>query len=442
MLIKQDIEMTERERIAVQNSNNRYLQSLSYIAVGTIFPYAGKTCPEGFMVCDGSSLDVVEYAELFNVIGYSFGGSGDYFKLPNMLGRMPVGLDSSISDFNTIGKNGGLKDVTLTIEQMPRHSHKDGTATQEQNGGINAPVNGGASAVVYWEASSGRDTTSAGSDKAHENMPPYLVVNYIIKVFNNENNIEIAELTSSNASNALKCTKSGKIVAAKDVSPIEHNLSVKLTSSTLTNFSGVKVSRYGKNLFNPKILTDAGFVLNSNGYYVGKVKTLNDFYDGYNGQLPLPDFIPNTQYTISFEGYTQKDISSSGGIYIRISYTDNTNDYLQLSIKTIKKYSCTTQKNKSVQKISVSYGAEGESLAYIKNFCICIGIDNAYEEYVRPKIYTNSSTDKVNDITSLYPSVTLLTDNPEVNIEMEYNRDINKAFAEMQQAILSLGGNI
>lgn len=439
MLIKQDIEMTEQERIAVQNSNNRYLQSLSYIAVGTIFPYAGKTCPEGFMVCDGSSLDVVEYAELFNVIGYSFGGSGDYFKLPNMLGRMPVGLDSSISDFNTVGKNGGQRSVKLTVAQLPRHQHNVRLNDNgiEQASGFD---------WKYSETSrlySGEDmSTYTGNDEAHENMPPYLVVNYIIKVFNNENNIEIAELTSSNASNALKGTKSGKIVAAKDVSPIEHNLSVKLTSSTLTNFSGIKVSRYGKNLFNPKILTDAGFALNSNGYYVGKVKTLNDFYDGYNGQLPLPDFIPNTQYTISFEGYTQKDISSSGGIYIRISYTDNTNDYLQLSVQTIKKYSRTTQKNKSVQKISVSYGAEGESLAYIKNFCICIGIDNAYEEYVRPKIYTTSSTDKVNDITSLYPSVTLLTDNPEVNIEMEYNRDINKAFEEMQQAIISLGGSI
>lgn len=439
MLIKQDIEMTERERIAVQNSNNRYLQSLSYIAVGTIFPYAGKTCPEGFMVCDGSSLDVVEYAELFNVIGYSFGGSGDYFKLPNMLGRMPVGLDSSISDFNTVGKNGGQRSVKLTVAQLPRHQHdvRLNDAGTEQASGFDWKYS--TTSRLY----SGEDmSTYAGNNEAHENMPPYLVVNYIIKVFNNENNIEVAELTSSNASNALKGTKSGKIVAAKDVSPIEHNLSVKLTSSTLTNFSGVKVSRYGKNLFNPKILTDAGFALNSNGYYVGKVKTLNDFYDGYNGQLPLPDFIPNTQYTISFEGYTQKDISSSGGIYIRISYTDNTNDYLQLSIQTIKKYSRTTQKNKSVQKISVSYGAEGESLAYIKNFCICIGSDNAYEEYVRPKIYTTSSTDKVNDISSLYPSVTLLTDNPEVNIEMEYNRDINKAFAELQQAIISLGGSI
>lgn len=247
---------------------------------------------------------------------------------------------------------------------------------------------------------------------------------------------------SSNVSNSLKGIKSGAIVVAKDVSPIEHNLSVKLTSDTITDFSGITVSRYGKNLFNPKILTDAGFSLNSNGYYVGKVKTLNDFYDGYNGQLPLPDFIPNTQYTISFEGYTQKDISSSGGIYIRISYTDNTNDYLQLSVQTIKKYSRTTQKNKSVQKISVSYGAEGESLAYIKNFMICVGSDDEFEEYKLPKVYNSSYNGVVNKAISLYPSVTLLTDSPEVNIEMEYNRDINKAFAELQQAIISLGGSI
>lgn len=87
MLISKQKNMTESEKIAVDNSNNQYLQALSYVAVGTIYPYAGQTPPETFMFCDGTELDIDEYAELFGVIGYEFGGSGDKFNLPtkNML---------------------------------------------------------------------------------------------------------------------------------------------------------------------------------------------------------------------------------------------------------------------------------------------------------------------------------------------------------------------
>ena len=87
LLIPKQKNMTESEKIAVDNSNNQYLQALSYVAVGTIYPYAGQTPPETFMFCDGTELDIDEYAELFGVIGYKFGGSGDKFNLPtkNML---------------------------------------------------------------------------------------------------------------------------------------------------------------------------------------------------------------------------------------------------------------------------------------------------------------------------------------------------------------------
>ena len=65
-----------------------------------------------------------------------------------------------------------------------------------------------------------------------------------------------------------------------------------------------------------------------------------------------------------------------------------------------------------------------------------------YEPYIAPTEYTPTTDGTVNGVTSLYPNTTLTTDTDGVIIECEYNRDINKAFAELQQAIISLGGNV
>ena len=266
-------------------------------------------------------------------------------------------------------------------------------------------------------------------------------INQLSENFKKIDNLLPGVASQNNVCNSLKGAKSGTTVLATDVSPLEHNLTVKLTSDTVSDFSGVTVSRYGKNLFNPKILTDAGFALNSNGYYVGQINALNNTYGGFNGRLPLPDFIPNTQYSISFEGKTSVNVSA-GGVYIKILYTDGSNENLVISSSTLEKYSVTTSATKSIEKISAAFGDNGTDTVYIKNFIVCVGKDSTFEEYIVPKVYNASSSGNVNGITSLYPSVTLLTDNSNVSIEMEYNRDINKAFAELQQAIISLGGTI
>jgi hypothetical protein len=65
-----------------------------------------------------------------------------------------------------------------------------------------------------------------------------------------------------------------------------------------------------------------------------------------------------------------------------------------------------------------------------------------YESYVEPTTYTANADGIVDGVTSVYPTTTLFTDNSNITINMEYNKDINKVFAELQQAIISLGGNI
>lgn len=88
-------------------------------------------------------------------------------------GRVTVSRDETIADFNTVGKTGGEKTHTLTVDEMPNHTHKDGTSASIAYAGYA----GANTAQVAFDANSGRATTATGGGQAHNNMPPYVVVN-------------------------------------------------------------------------------------------------------------------------------------------------------------------------------------------------------------------------------------------------------------------------
>lgn len=79
------------------------------LPIGSITAYGNETAPANWLICDGSAVSRTAYADLFAVIGTKYGeGDGSTtFNLPNLKGRVPVGLDSDDTDFNTIGKIGG-----------------------------------------------------------------------------------------------------------------------------------------------------------------------------------------------------------------------------------------------------------------------------------------------------------------------------------------------
>ena len=81
--------------------------------VGSIQMFGGTTAPSGWLICDGSEVSRTTYADLFNVIGttYGTGDGSNTFNLPNFKGRVPVGLDGNDTDFNTLGKTGGSKEL-------------------------------------------------------------------------------------------------------------------------------------------------------------------------------------------------------------------------------------------------------------------------------------------------------------------------------------------
>lgn len=106
------------------------------VPIGSVVPYAGAAAPNtAWMLADGTAVSRTAYSELFNLIGTLY-GSGDgstTFNLPNLKGRVPVGLDSAQAAFDTRGETGGSATHTLSTAEIPSHSHAD-TATWSQTG--------------------------------------------------------------------------------------------------------------------------------------------------------------------------------------------------------------------------------------------------------------------------------------------------------------------
>src|SRR5580765_4177070 len=88
--------------------------------VGEIRIFAGNFAPAGWMFCEGQLLPISENETLFNLIGTTYGGDGqETFALPDLRGRLPVHQGGG----HILAENGGVEDVTLTVQQIPAHAH-------------------------------------------------------------------------------------------------------------------------------------------------------------------------------------------------------------------------------------------------------------------------------------------------------------------------------
>ncbi|WP_404425675.1 phage tail protein [Thalassospira australica] len=147
--------------------------------LGTVLPFAGATAPEGFMLCDGTELLASDHADLFAVIGtvYGEGAAPGSFKLPDLRGRAAVGAGQGVdlSD-RVLGAMAGAESHQLTVDEMPSHSH--GIDYRSNLAGVD---NGNQMRAANSESTS-LQTRSTGGDQPHNNMQPFVVLNYIIKV--------------------------------------------------------------------------------------------------------------------------------------------------------------------------------------------------------------------------------------------------------------------
>jgi microcystin-dependent protein len=152
------------------------------IPTGSIIQYCGTTSPVGWFICDGSEHDKIPYNKLFEAIGYTFGGEDQMFRVPDLRGKVIVGISHNINGFSnkSIGSTGGEETHVLTTNELPSHSHN-----------VDVDINGWhqfSEANTIFDntdmpnrGSTTLTTTSVGSNDAHNIMQPYMALNFIIK---------------------------------------------------------------------------------------------------------------------------------------------------------------------------------------------------------------------------------------------------------------------
>ncbi len=164
--------------------------------IGTIILYGGKTEPyNNWKFCNGQLLRVSEYSELHQVIGYTYGGGGDTFALPDLRGRTVVHPSNELR----LGQNAGNANKQITADQIPAHTHtikariKVNSDMADSGYPVNNyPGNTGRNDKQYSDTSNNfkmaSDTVSAtvsnegGNSGGINNMQPYIAVNFIIAV--------------------------------------------------------------------------------------------------------------------------------------------------------------------------------------------------------------------------------------------------------------------
>lgn len=160
--------------------------------IGEIRMFGGNFAPAGWAFCDGQLLPIADNDALFTLIGTTYGGDGlTTFALPDLRGRIPVhqGTGPGLST-RVIGESGGVENVTLTLNQLPVHSHAPRATTNPGGAGPSGAIWAKAANEVYDD-----ETLSdlvpmlntlvqvTGGGRPHDNMAPFLAVSFIISLY-------------------------------------------------------------------------------------------------------------------------------------------------------------------------------------------------------------------------------------------------------------------
>jgi microcystin-dependent protein len=159
------------------------LQPTQSVPTGTVWMTIGDEADEGWLLCNGAEYPQVSYPALYRKCGTKFNTGGEtagYFRVPAIKGRTVVGLDSTDTDFDTIGELRGAKTVTLTGAQsgLPAHAH---TLDYQAKGSDTAGAYGFVQSAGAGTEYSTRTCAAANAAEAHSVVQPCIVLNHQIK---------------------------------------------------------------------------------------------------------------------------------------------------------------------------------------------------------------------------------------------------------------------
>lgn len=154
--------------------------------VGEIRMFGGNFAPAGWMFCEGQLLPISENETLFQLIGTTYGGDGEStFALPDLQGRIPIHQGNGF----ILAETGGAEEITLTVNQIPAHSHpalasSQGASDRSPQGVVLAQ----ALSSIYINDTPGVNLSASsvgpvGGSQPHTNFQPYLCINFIISLF-------------------------------------------------------------------------------------------------------------------------------------------------------------------------------------------------------------------------------------------------------------------
>lgn len=196
----------ENQLVHVDGSVKAGLSALDFALTGIIVPYVGLTAPTGWLLCRGQLVSKSAYSGLYTVVGPNAFGTdtATEFYLPNLQGRVPVGVSTSDTDFDRADV-GGVKSVTLTAAQSGLPAHQHAITDQPHNHGILGEeavnvldvLNGDGQRVLESNTfnvvsneitansltgiTSTQSTIAQGAIEAHTNLQPYIALNFIVK---------------------------------------------------------------------------------------------------------------------------------------------------------------------------------------------------------------------------------------------------------------------
>ena len=178
------------------------------LPVGAIIPYTKTTAPVNWLICNGSAVSRTTYSQLFSIIGTQYGeGDGSTtFNLPDLRGKHPMGYDSTQTEFNALGKTGGEKKHTQTVDELVPHKH---SSDYSSGGGVNIGIT-----AMGTKLGTSNLVKETGGGQPFNVLDPYTTTTYIIKAFQTAGVVaQVVDRQSSGSTNVYSIDYINKMFA-------------------------------------------------------------------------------------------------------------------------------------------------------------------------------------------------------------------------------------